>query len=258
MKLDITSAFSWLLANKDQLVVAAATVVAGASLIVKGLELLVGLLVLVFPGLRDVDGELQSVAAFLDRVAKSRVLNRVAMSPKGALKVLALLAAVSLATPSTARAESFTLSSGPTLPLLEVRLGSGPAGKAGTSVLAAGAGYQLNASFLPREIAGKRFDLFQLGLAAFASGSPTGGQGSIALLGCTLNQLICAGFGADIVSFGGPDVTGLLAGRVSRANLFALLSVGFEIGFGPQTPPVGLTFDETAFGLSRGNHLQVL
>lgn len=247
---------AWVWAHKAELVEDAAGVVAAASLFVKALELLVASLVSLFPQLQEVDGKLQGAAAFLDRLSKWRPLNVLAVNPKRlqAVALPFLLAGMLLA--SSARAAD--ISSGPTLPLIQVRLGDSPTQKAGTSVLAAGAGYMVSAGFFPRALLGKEFNLLQLSLAGFASGSPAGGQASIAALVCTLNQLGCLGVGVDALTFGQAAPTGLLAGKLTGANLFLLLSVGFEIGIGPAVPGDGLTFDKASWQpLERGNQLRL-
>lgn len=71
----------WVKANWSQITLALASVVAGASIIIKGLEQIVALLCRVFPGLVKADGELKHIAGLLQAASKSRFLNTMALSP---------------------------------------------------------------------------------------------------------------------------------------------------------------------------------
>jgi len=65
----------WLMQNHTQLLVLFAGVIAGASVLIKGLEQMSAFLTGIFP-------KLAPVTAFLDKLAKSSLLNTLAMSPK--------------------------------------------------------------------------------------------------------------------------------------------------------------------------------
>lgn len=237
-----TAVFAWVTAHWAELLAAATAVVAAASALVKALEVLVSLLVALFPGLVGVNGELSSIAGWLDGIAKSSLLNRLALSPKS-LKVFVLLFGLSLGVDS-ARAAPI-LSSGPTLPLLEVRPGNPH-----PVSLAAGAGLQLSATLPQLQVAigGKAWDLLDLNLMAFGtavsnSSGATVGSLSIAAGLCTMSSLLCLGIGHDVMSSDG-SIGGAW---------FGLFALSFNFALSPSAPPVGV--EKGAQGLARGNTL---
>lgn len=237
----LSSIFAFLWAHKSELLLGAAGIIAASSALIKSLEVVVAILTTLFPALQGADGELKAIAAWLDALAKSGFLNSVALSPKS-LKafVLPLLAAAFLtATPANAQV---LVSSGPTLPLMELRPGNPH-----PVSLAAGAGYQLSFTTpaLQQAIAGKAWDLLDVSLLAFGSAvsgssGSTFGALSVAVGVCTLSSLLCIGGGHDVVTAPGfkSDWFGLFA-----------LSVNFE--FGPTTPPEGTS--PAVMGLPRAN-----
>lgn len=75
----------WCVANWDQIAEGVLAVVGGASAVVVALGKLAGLLGKLFPSMAPVEGKLQGVAGAIDSVAKSGVLNKVALTPKASL-----------------------------------------------------------------------------------------------------------------------------------------------------------------------------
>lgn len=244
----ISALVSWVYENRVQLIAAVLAIVAAASVLIKALEVLVssiekltGYLVSVFPGLKGADDELKSIAAaldhlggLLDALAKSSILNRLALSPKHAAPdagpsaptkaqgagagggsggtpaavLVALAIGLALLCATNAQAQP-VLSYGPSIPVVEVRSG-------GQVSVPAGAGVQVSVSLeqLQLPIFGKSYDMLGLDLMAFGSlvKGPAGDsqgllQGALAL--CTLNSLICGGAGKDIL--GGSGWFGLIA-----------------------------------------------
>lgn len=173
-----------------------------------------------------------------------------------ALLLLAILVA------PLARAQQ--LSMGPTIPLTQVRFAGPSTGKPEGGLLSAGAGYQLSVNYFDRLINGKAWSLLTVGGMAFGTiGTDAGAAwdtASIALSVGTLNNLVSIGFGCDLISYYAGtsaitgqtgQVTGLLAGNVTRGNLFGLLALSFNFEVGPYTPPQG-TSEGTA-GYKRAN-----
>lgn len=239
----LSNALAWLLANKDAVLVAVAGIVTTASLLIKALETLVAILVSLFPGLQGLNGELLAVAAWLDGLAKSRLLNAVALSPKAAKALVAVLA-LGLALHSAPARAQVLVSSGPTLPLMEVRPGNPH-----PIQLAPGAGYQLSLTLpqFQRAIMGKAWDLLDVNLMAFgtavsSSSGATFGALSAAVGLCTLSSLLCLGGGHDVATAGG-----------AKPGWFGLFAFSFNIDTAPSAPPAGVK--EGAQGLVRGNTL---
>lgn len=149
-------------------------------------------------------------------------------SPAGsALKSLAIaLCCLGLLGASSARAEVL-VSSGPTLPLMEVRPGNPH-----PVSLAAGAGYQLSLTLpaLQKAIGGKAWDLLDLngmvfGSSVSSSSGQTFGALSAALGLCTLSSLLCVGGGHDVaVAPGMPS------------GWFGLFAFSFNLGTVPKAP----------------------
>lgn len=171
-------------------------------------------------------------------------------------KALLVLLALSMGV-GTAHAQP-VISTGPSIPLVQIRLADPATGKAVTSLLQAGAGYQLSFGFGQRELGGKQFDLLDLNLAFFGGLGQEAGfaldTASVAGLVCTLNSLLCAGVGVDLVQYYGGDggrTSGVLLGNVGARNVMALLSLGFNFDIGPLAPPTGV--EAGARGLPRGN-----
>jgi hypothetical protein len=81
MKIDIAGIISTLLQDKTQIGLALLLLVGAASMLAKGLEKLTAGLVVYFPKLKTLDGDLIGVAAFFDALAKNRFLNWLAASP---------------------------------------------------------------------------------------------------------------------------------------------------------------------------------
>jgi hypothetical protein len=72
----------WCVANWDQIAEGVLAVVGGASAAIVALGKLAGLLAKLFPSMAPAEGKLRGVAGALDSVAKSGVLNKVALNPK--------------------------------------------------------------------------------------------------------------------------------------------------------------------------------
>lgn len=238
----VTSVFASIWAHKAELLLAFAALIAGASVFIKALEGVVGVLVTIFPGLKGADDKLKGVAAWLDAAAKSGFLNTVALSPR-ALKafVLPLLAMAFLVTAAPAHAQVL-VSSGPTLPLMEVRPGN-----AHPVSLAAGAGYQLNFTLPALQVAigGKAWDLLNLQAMAFGSAvsstsGATFGALSAAVGLCTLSSLLCLGGGHDLITAGG-----------LKSDWFAVFALSINFGTAPSSPPAGV--EKGPAGLPRAN-----
>jgi hypothetical protein len=130
--------------------------------------------------------------------------------------LLPLFLLLGLARP--ARADFAT---GPTIPVVRVDLGA----HAGTSVLGAGAGYQLSYGFLPVTLAGRTWDRLSVELAGFFGHDAGVTSGSLAALVCTMQGLVCAGAGYDLYRSSG-----------TRAA-FVLLSLGFNFGLASSPMP---------------------
>lgn len=160
------------------------------------------------------------------------------------LKLLVLALGIGLLAPAPARAESVLVSSGPTLPLMEVRPGNPH-----PVSLAAGAGYQLGFTLpsLQRAFLGKGWDLLDLNLMAFgsalsSSSGSTFGVLSAAVGVCTLSSLVCIGGGHDLVTGGGMS-----------SGWFGLFALSINLDTAPTSPPTGIA--KGAHGLVRGNTL---
>lgn len=241
--MSLSSVASSLWTHKEEILAAVAGVVAGASLFIKALEVLVSALVVVFPSFQEVDGELKSVAAWLDNLSKSSWLNAVALSPKAAKALLMSVLAAAMLTAAPAQAQVL-VSHGPTVPLMEVRPGN-----LHPVSLAAGAGYQLSFTMpeFQRAFGGKAWDLFDLNLMAFGSavsstsGTPFGAF-SAALGVCTLSSLFCVGGGHDIATAPG-----------LKPDWFAVFTFSVNFGTAPTVPPMGT--EKGTLGLQRGNTL---
>lgn len=180
--------------------------------------------------------------------------------------MLVLWALTALVMVFAAPAKAQVVSMGPTIPITQVRLADPLTGKAQFGALAAGAGYQLSFNFFDRSLGGTTYSLMTIQGSAFGTiGSESGAaldRASVALSIGTLNGLVSLGFGIDAIQyFAGQsaisgktgDLTGFLAGKVQRDNLFALLSVGFNFEIGPYVPPSGVPEAGQAAGLRRAN-----
>lgn len=156
--------------------------------------------------------------------------------------VIALLC-LGLAIPAPARAQALW-SSGPTLPLMEVRPGNPH-----PVSLAAGAGYQLNLTWAGAQKAlfGKSWDMLSFNAMAFgtavssSSGSSFGAL-SAALGVCTLSSLLCVGAGHDLITSNG-----------TTGGFFGIFAFSINFGTAPKAPPAGV--DKGPLGLPRGNTL---
>lgn len=100
----------WVKANWSQITLAIASVVAGASIIIKGLEQIVSILCRVFPSLIKVDGELKHIAGWLQAASKSRFLNTLALSPSNAVPAPTAPAPAPVVPPKAAIALAILLS----------------------------------------------------------------------------------------------------------------------------------------------------
>lgn len=240
----MSSILAWLWANKAELLALLLAVIGAASVLVKALEMLVSALVVQFPQLKGVDGALQGIAAFLDRLAKSGFLNSVAFNRKAVAFLLPLLA-VGFLTASSARAGGWDYAVGPTLPMLEYDIGS-----ATPVQLAPGAGVQVSLTneALQKPLFGKLYDLLDLDAMAFGSVVTAGsGQqfGALSVAGavCTLSSLFCVGVGTHVLS----GAQALAPGRP-----FLLLALSFNVAMTPTAPT---SFDSARWGFLRGNTL---
>lgn len=81
MEAKLTSAISWIVANRSTLAILALVLVGAMSALIAALEKLVALLVTVFPSLKTADGELKHIAAWLDALSKASWLNTLALTP---------------------------------------------------------------------------------------------------------------------------------------------------------------------------------
>lgn len=237
--------FASALAHYQEALVDVGLVVAAASSLIKALEVLTALLVLLFPSLKTADGDLVKAAAFLDNLAKAKVLNLAALSPakvQAAAKTAVLLLALVLFAPSPARASGFDYSTGPTIPLLEIRPGF-----AHPVSLAPGAGVQLSVTHdsLKRAFLGKSWDLLDLTLMAFGtvvSGESGASFGALSVAGGLgfFSDTIVLGVGHDVVD---------VHGGLGKWLFVASLSINF--GLAPSSPPAGI--ESGAPGLPRAN-----
>lgn len=161
----------------------------------------------------------------------------------GAVKtLLALVVLGAVVTAAPARAQVL-VSSGPTLPLIEVRPGNlHPVN------LAPGAGYQLSLTTpaFQRAFNGHAWDLLDVNLMAFGSAvstkSASFGALSLAVGICTLSSLLCAGVGHDVAT--SPGVA---------PGWFGIFALSLNVALSPSASPAGTSAG--AGGLVRGNTL---
>lgn len=72
----------WCIANWQQILESLAIVVASASALIKAIEMVVGLLAKVFPGLIAAEGKLAALVGWLDALSKSKWLAKASLAPK--------------------------------------------------------------------------------------------------------------------------------------------------------------------------------
>lgn len=153
---------------------------------------------------------------------------------KAAPVVLALTAMLLWTAPSRAA----DLSMGLSVPLTEVRfLDPAGSGKPVVTGLAAGAGYQLQVGLLPSTFLGATWDMLGLGGVALLDFPASGPQVSLAPMVTTLSGAFGVAFGTDLLASYNGQLSGLLAGKVSRVNLFTLLVVTIPFGVGDPIHP---------------------
>lgn len=167
----------------------------------------------------------------------------------------------------TTSASGVTFSSGPSIPLISIRLADPATGKTATSLLGAGAGYQLGWGFVPMMLGSKQYQMLNLDLDAFGQVGQDGGQtldsASVAGAVCTLSSLVCLGFGVDLIQYyggapSGDQLTGVMVGKVSKSNLFSLLSVNFNFALGAEgLPKTELKYGEPPPSPPPGNTLHL-
>lgn len=242
MKLDsIVSAVSFVYAHKVEFLAAIAALVGAVSALLQALAGLLDLLVLVVPALKGADGKLHWAVNWIQALLKNPLLNGLALNPKAAAKALLLAFGLGLALHAAPARAEVLVSSGPTLPLMELRPGD-----LHPVSLAAGAGYQVSLTLpgLQKAIGGKAWDLLDLSLMAFgsdisSSSGATFGALSAAAGVCTLSSLLCVGGGHDIITSG-------------SSGWFGLFAFSFNFGSSPSYAPAGA---KGAAGLPRGNTL---
>jgi hypothetical protein len=141
-----------------------------------------------------------------------------------ALIAAALLAAI----PAAAQVE---ISTGVTGALMEFRKG-----QTHPVSVAQGLGPQISFSLkqLHVEWRGADWDLISLEAATWAGSQDGLLQGSAAVSLCTMNQVLCAGVGFDLY---GP-LGGLFATSFGGANVFPVLTGGFNFGWSSNSPPL--------------------
>lgn len=178
------------------------------------------------------------------------ILGAISPGLRKAAPTAALLLALSL-TLWAPPARAFDTNMGLSVPMTRIRL-LDPAGSGKPVVegLAAGAGYAVGLGFLPMSFApgsalggthGTTWDMLGLGAVAFATFPADGPQLAVGAQLCTASGLLCAGFGSDLLANLNGQMSGLLAGKVGRQNLFALLTINIGLGVGdPIHPDTGL------------------
>jgi hypothetical protein len=244
----------WVTSNWQQIIAVWLGLVAAASVLIKSLEKGVALLVTIFPSLKNADGELQSIAAWLDALAKWAPLNSLALTPKHALPaplppvepIKAAIIALALAGAlwgAPARA-AVTYQTGPTIPFVMYDVGS-----SGSPVqVLGGAGWQVSFSdsSLQKTLAGKSWDMLDLMAMAFGSrvtgqSGQTFGELSGGLGLCTMSSLVCL--------VGGKRIVDSVGGFTGSKGWFvgAAMSLNFGLSYIPQN---GVAEDER-----RGNTL---
>jgi len=252
----LTDVLTWIWANKAQLLTYVAAVIAAASVLVKAAEKLAGFLATKWPdAFKGVDDELVGLAAWLDALASSGFFNALAVNPKkakAAAKAAVVVLALGLFLPSTARAQGFDWSVGPTLPFLAYELG----GSATPVQVAPGAGLQVSVTHdaLKVDLGGKAWDAVDLTGMAFgtlvtpASGQQFGELSAAVAVGF-LSNLISVGVGKHLLA---PD------SALVHGGYFVVLALNFNFAVAPTAPSGNALFDKASWHLPRGNTLYLV
>lgn len=246
--MDIVKVVAWMQANWSNILGMIAVIVTGCSLIVKGAEGILSLLLGWFPQLKNADGSLKHIAALLDSLKNSSWLNAGALNPKKMVAFFVLFGSLLLARPARAEINlgSLAVSYGPSIPLIEYA----PNNPHPTSV-ASGAGLMGSVEFtnLSLVLLGKSYNMLALDGFAFGSiaSGPSGasyGQLQLAAAVTTLNSLIGIGWGHGVLDS---------SGAVPSGPGFLVVMLSFNFALAPMSPPVGV--EQGAEGLPRGNTL---